>query len=156
MIKKREIKDPTQMSSSTYTDRDLFTKTDLRLMVSFSLFLVLGVGGCTRVDWVPSEDAIDPFVKPQFSVEGSVCTSPSRELSYPLRVLFVVDGSESMEVSDPPDPETDERGRQRAVREAWEMLLEESNGDEESRIGIMRFSAQAEFLTVAGFNTLMG
>jgi hypothetical protein len=52
-----------------------------------------------------------------------------------------------MEVSDPPDPETDERGRQRAVRRAWETLLEESQGDEESRIGIMRFSAQAEFLT---------
>ena len=114
--------------------------------LKFGLVFIL-LSGCTRVDWVPDEEILDPFVKPQFSIAGSVCTSPSKELSYPLRVLFVVDGSESMEVSDPPDPETDERGRQRAVRQTWETLLEESQGDEESRIGIMRFSAQAEFLT---------
>ena len=132
---------------------NLFT---LSMGLSFIGLSFIGLGlslnGCTRVDWVPDENAIDPFVKPQFSVEGSVCTLPSRELSYPLRVLFVVDGSESMEVSDPPNPETDERGRQRAVRETWQTLLEESQGDEASRIGIMRFSAQAEFLTEVDLN----
>jgi hypothetical protein len=68
-------------------------------------------------------------------------------VSYPLRVLFVVDGSESMEVSDPPDLDTGLRGRQVAVQEVWERLLEESDGSAEVQLGLMRFSAQAEPLT---------
>ena len=112
-----------------------------------SLLFCSILSSCNRVDWVPIEDAVDPFKRQNFSISGEICTSPSEDLSYPLRVLFVVDGSESMEVTDPPDPETEESGRQRAVRETWERLLEESRGDAESRVGIMRFSAQAEFLT---------
>lgn len=117
------------------------------LLLLGTLTLVGSLGSCNRVDWVPIEDALDPFERQSFSISGEVCTSPSEDLSYPLRVLFVVDGSESMEVTDPPDPETEESGRQRAVRETWQRLLEESRGDAETRVGIMRFSAQAEFLT---------
>ena len=120
--------------------REAFTLT-------YILILSVLLGSCNRVDWVPIEDALDPFDRQSFSISGEICTSPSEDLSYPLRVLFVVDGSESMEVTDPPDPETEESGRQRAVRETWQRLLEESRGDAESRVGIMRFSAQAEFLT---------
>lgn len=107
---------------------------------------------CNRVDWVPIEDALDPFERQRFSISGELCTSPSEDLSFPLRVLFVVDGSESMEVTDPPDPETEESGRQRAVRETWQRLLEESRGDADSLVGVMRFSAQAEFFTGEDFD----
>ncbi len=116
----------------------------LRPQVSLLTLLLFS---CNRVDWVPIEDVLDPFEKQSFSISGELCTSPSEDLSYPLRVLFVVDGSESMEVTDPPDPETEESGRQRAVRETWQRLLEQSRGDAETLIGVMRFSAQAEFLT---------
>ena len=105
------------------------------------------IGSCNRVDWVPLEDIIEPFEPARFSIEGEICTSPSEDLSYPLRVLFVVDASVSMNVSDPPDPETNESSRQRAVRETWERLLEESRGDQEVKIGIMRFNAGAVPLT---------
>ena len=117
-----------------------------------TLVLSLLVLSCNRVDWVPIEDALDPFERQRFSVTGELCTSPSEDLSYPLRVLFVVDGSESMEVTDPPDPETEQSGRQRAVRETWQRLLEESRGDTESLVGVMRFSAQAEFFTGEDFD----
>ena len=105
------------------------------------------ISACNRVDWVPIKDIIKPFDVPRLEIEGEVCTTESRDLSYPLRVLFVVDGSESMEVSDPPDPMTEERGRQRAVRETWERLLDQSRGDLQSQIGVIRFSAQSEILT---------
>jgi hypothetical protein len=111
------------------------------------LFIFCSLVSCNRVDWVPLEDALDPFERQKFSISGELCTSPSEDLSYPLRVLFVVDGSESMEVTDPPDPETEESGRQRAVRETWQRLLEQSRGGAETLVGVMRFSAQAEFLT---------
>ena len=127
------------------------SRSSLRFGSSYHLSLICLISwstlSCNRVDWVPLEDVIDPYSKPHFSIEGQLCASPSEDLSYPLRVLFVVDGSESMEVSDPPDPVTEERGRQRAVRETWTRLLEQSGGDQETKIGVMRFSAQAEFLT---------
>lgn len=109
--------------------------------------ICFNVLSCNRLDWVPIEDALPKFERQRFSISGELCTSPSEDLSFPLRVLFVVDGSESMEVTDPPNPETEESGRQRAVRETWQRLLEQSRGDAETRVGIMRFSAQAEFLT---------
>lgn len=111
------------------------------------LFIFCSLVSCNRVDWVPLEDVLDPFERQKFSISGELCTSPSEDLSYPLRVLFVVDGSESMEVTDPPDPETEKSGRQRAVRETWQRLLEQSRGGAETLVGVMRFSAQAEFLT---------
>ena len=119
----------------------------LRIMSQVMILLCSMTLSCNRVDWVPIEDRLDPFERQRFSISGELCTSPSEDLSYPLRVLFVVDGSESMEVTDPPDPETEESGRQRAVRETWQRLIEQSRGDSETLIGIMRFSAQAEFLT---------
>jgi hypothetical protein len=121
-------------------------KTKISLS-TVQLFIFCSLVSCNRVDWVPLEDALDPFERQKFSISGELCTSPSEDLSYPLRVLFVVDGSESMEVTDPPDPETEESGRQRAVRETWQRLLEQSRGGAETLVGVMRFSAQAEFLT---------
>ena len=119
------------------------------IFASLLTSLTLSLSSCNRVDWVPIDDVLDPFERQRFSITGELCASPSEDLSYPLRVLFVVDGSESMEVTDPPDPETETSGRQRAVRETWQRLIGES-GDGENRevsIGVMRFSAQAEFLT---------
>ena len=117
----------------------------LRQMMIMIISLVFC--SCNRLDWVPIEDALPTFERQRLSISGELCTSPSEDLSFPLRVLFVVDGSESMEVTDPPDPETEESGRQRAVRETWQRLIDQSRGDAETLVGIMRFSAQAEFLT---------
>lgn len=78
-------------------------------------------------------------------VEGTLCTSSPGSRVFPLRVLFVVDASESMRVTDPPDPVTGETGRQRAVRQSYETLLD--GGPEGIRVGLLRFSAQAASLT---------
>jgi hypothetical protein len=111
------------------------------------LALSLGLLSCTRVDWVPLEGAVEPYAPPTMSVSGRLCASAPEAVEYPLRLLFLVDGSESMEVSDPPDPDTGLRRRQVAVREAWERVLEQSRASGEVRVGLIRFSAQAQPLT---------
>jgi len=121
----------------------------LSLLSLFSLLSLLSLLSCTRVDWVPLEGAVEPYAPPTLQVSARVCASAPEEVEYPLRVLFVVDGSESMEVSDPPDPSTGLRGRQVAVREAWERLLSQSRASGEVRVGLLRFSAQAQPLTQA-------
>lgn len=107
------------------------------------LAVALGVGlgaGCTGVD-------LEPIVRPpvvrddKLQIDASFCTrGPGTRVS-PLRVLFVVDSSESMRITDPVDPVTMETARERAVRDAWTRLLDRAPTG--VRVGIVRFSAGA-------------
>ncbi len=92
----------------------------------------------TKLEQMPPEPIGDRDDKVR--IDGSFCTSPPGELGYPVRVLFIVDASDSMEVTDPVDPETGEASRMGAVRDAWTKLLDEG---EDVKIGIMRFAAEA-------------
>jgi len=85
------------------------------------------------------------FLDDKVSVSGGLCTRSPESLVFPLRVLFVVDTSESMRVTDPPDPVTGLTRREEVVREVWQGLL--AQGLEEVRIGILRFSAEAQSRT---------
>ncbi|MBA2665270.1 MAG: VWA domain-containing protein [Bradymonadaceae bacterium] len=78
----------------------------------------------------------------KLEITGSICTSEPDTLVFPLRLLFVVDTSSSMIVVDPPDPITGETNRERAVRETWTRLLEQS--PEGVEVGIIRFSAESQ------------
>jgi len=86
-----------------------------------------------------------PFRDDKLALGGTFCTTNPDSRVFPLRVLFIVDGSESMRVTDPPDILTGETGRERAVRETWERLLD--GGPEGVRIGILRFSAESQSTT---------
>lgn len=81
----------------------------------------------------------------KIEVTGDFCTRTPESLVFPLRVLFVIDSSVSMEVTDPPDPVTGETGREVAVRTTWEELF--AQGVEGVRVGIIRFSAEAQSRT---------
>ncbi|MCK5689918.1 VWA domain-containing protein [Myxococcota bacterium] len=81
----------------------------------------------------------------KLTVKGEVCTESPEDLIFPLRVLFLVDASESMKVADPPDPVTGETGRERAVRETAERLLDDDEAD--VKVSVVRFSSQAQPLT---------
>jgi hypothetical protein len=111
------------------------------LVVMLSAMAVIG---CTEADL----EKIPPEVVERddsLTVDGQLCTRKPETLVFPLRVLFVVDSSVSMEVTDPPDPMTGVTGRQRAVRRTWERLLERNA--EGVRVGVMRFSADAQSKT---------
>lgn len=99
---------------------------------------------------------LEPIPAPQpqrddrVSLEGRICMREPENLVFPLRVLFIVDSSSSMEVNDPPDPIDGQTGRERAVRETWEPLLsEEARG---IRFGVIRFSSQAQSRTASDEN----
>lgn len=112
---------------------------------AFVVSVLLLAGACTKATlerWPPDRAA---GRDDKLAVSGRLCTREPESLVFPLRVLFVVDGSESMEITDPPDPVTGETGRERAVRDTWESLL--AQGSEGVRVGIIRFSAQAQSRT---------
>jgi hypothetical protein len=90
------------------------------------------------------------FRDDKLSISGEICTREPETLTFPLRVLFVIDSSVSMDVTDPPDPVSGETGRERAVRETWTRLI--GDGREGVRVGIVRFSAQARSRTATDIN----
>lgn len=103
-----------------------------------------------------TEAKLEPIPPPpvfrddKIEIQGNLCTQPPETLVFPLRVLFVIDSSISMDVSDPPDPVSGTTGRERAVRETWTGLLDQ--GAEGVRVGILRFSAQARSRTTEDFD----
>lgn len=95
-----------------------------------------------------TDTGLEPIPQPQkvrddkLELTGELCTRTPDTLVFPLRVLFIVDGSISMGVTDPPDPVTGQTQRERAVRETWERLL--GQGAQDVKFGMVRFSAQAQ------------
>ncbi len=108
--------------------------------------LALLLGACSNAELFLLPEGPPPPFDNRLAVEGQVCTQSTDSLSFPLRVLYLVDGSESMAVTDPPDPETGETARERAVRESVTELLSRG-GDVE--VSVVRFSSQAQPLTVS-------
>ena len=106
--------------------------------------LVAMTCGCsdTHFQRVPE---VAPVIDDKVQIAGELCTRSPESLVFPLRVLFVVDGSESMEVTDPPDPVTGLTRREETVRAVWTSLL--AQGLEDVRVGIIRFSAQSQSRT---------
>ncbi len=121
----------------------------MRARLCFVLYFIgmLGMAeipACTDSSLEGLPPPAPPVPDNKLMIKGDVCTEAPEDLVFPLRVLFLVDCSESMEVNDPPDPTTGETGRETAVRETVEELLE-SGGDVE--ISIVRFSSESQPIT---------
>ncbi|AWV89282.1 hypothetical protein [Bradymonas sediminis] len=116
-------------------------------LLFIGLFLVTG---CTnaKLEKLPAKAALQRDDK--LAISGEICTLDPETLTFPLRVIFVVDSSVSMEITDPPDPITGETGRERAVRETWTRLLDQ--GAAGARFSVIRFSSQAQPLTGTDLN----
>ena len=126
-----------------------------RDVISAALALVaallppIAMVGCTdaHLRGIP----IDPTIRDdKLEISGTFCTEDPSTLLFPVRVLIMVDASESMRVTDPPDPDTGMPARETAARQAVETLL----GDEDQgvSIAVIRFSAEAQVLTFADEN----
>ncbi len=113
-----------------------------RALATFALTLALTTCTDTHLQEVAP---VPTFLDDKLALSGSLCTRSPESLVFPLRVLFVVDGSESMRVTDPPDPTTGTTRREDVVREVWTALL--AQGIEDVRVGIVRFSAEAQSRT---------
>lgn len=83
-------------------------------------------------------------------ITGTFCTEDPSSLLFPVRVLIMVDCSESMLVTDPNDPISLMPMREIAARDVVDTLLEDEDGG--VAIAAIRFSSQAQVLTFADEN----
>jgi len=107
-------------------------------------WMSLAAAACTDAEFekIPSPETRRAD---EMRISGDPCTQSPENLVFPTRVLFLVDSSISMEITDPPDPQTGVTDRQRAVRETWKRLVGDDGRD--AKVGIVRFSAQAQSKT---------
>ena len=103
-----------------------------------------GIATCTDASLERLPPPPPPVPDNKIAISGEVCMQNPEDLDFPLRVLFLVDCSESMEVNDPADLETGETGRETAVRETVEALL---SGGSDVKVSIVRFSSETQPLT---------
>lgn len=61
------------------------------------------LGGCTDARLAKSFDEDIPVFDNKVALSGKFCTSDPSDLQFPLKVLFVIDTSQSMNVNDPLD-----------------------------------------------------
>jgi len=106
--------------------------------------LAAGFAACTDASLERLPPPPPPVPDNKLTVTGTVCTQDPEDLDFPLRVLFLVDCSESMEVNDPPDPESGLTGREVAVQETAEALL---TGGGDVKVSVVRFSSETQPLT---------
>ena len=85
------------------------------LMRGFAL-LALGFMACTNVPLERLPKPPPPPVDNLISIKGRFCTEKPETVEFPVKILFVVDVSDSMSVTDPPDPaDNNLTARSRAV-----------------------------------------
>ncbi len=111
------------------------------LGVLIALTILMPATSCTdtKLERIP---APPNYRDDKLEISGGFCTREPESLIFPLRVMFIVDSSVSMEGNDPPDPVTGLTGRERAVADTWTTLLDQ--GAEGIKFSVIRFSAQAQ------------
>lgn len=101
-----------------------------------ALVALLVAGGCTDADLQPK--AVDrPSIDNELTLEGEVCPSPPADAHFPVKVLFLVDTSLSMSVTD--------RGQMRA--QAVTQVLDRYAGFPGVQFGVVAFDAKIDVLT---------
>ncbi|MEL6342215.1 MAG: VWA domain-containing protein [Myxococcota bacterium] len=110
-------------------------------------WLIAGLllAGCTTASLETLPPPPEPVVDDRITIDGEVCTESPEDVSFPTRVLFLVDSSESMEAHDPPDPATGRTRREVAVQETLIELFEDGR---DVKVSLVRFSSQVQPLTV--------
>lgn len=71
--------------------------------------LGLAVGACTDASLQPPDTEENSIVDNLLRIEGEVCTLPPTEQVFPVKVMFIVDTSGSMQFTDPSDKAGDAR-----------------------------------------------
>ncbi len=103
--------------------------------------VVAGLVRCTDTGLEALPPPPPPLADNKITVRGDVCTQAPEDLVFPLRVVFLVDCSESMEINDPVDFATQETGRQKAVRETIETL---AASGQDVKVSVVRFSSESQ------------
>ncbi|MBW2732233.1 MAG: VWA domain-containing protein [Deltaproteobacteria bacterium] len=65
--------------------------------------IVVLAAGCSNSELQPIDDQENLIVDDKLQISGEVCTSPPEEQVFPVKVMFIVDTSGSMQFTDPSD-----------------------------------------------------
>lgn len=109
------------------------------------LVVVWAVAGCTRSDVEVKETFEVAQVDDQLVVHGEVCTQPPEDAAFPVKIMFIIDGSGSMQQTDEGDH------RVEAVRS---VVRRYANNPQVS-FNIISFNGRVSVLT-NGFQQLQG
>jgi hypothetical protein len=94
-------------------------------------------GACTTAELQPVDDIETNVVDNLLVLEGEVCTQPPRATDFPVKILFIIDGSGSMQFVDNPTQ------RARAVEE----VILRTRANPAVSYAIIRFNATDSVLT---------
>jgi len=103
---------------------------------------------CTEADVFETPDPDSKQEDNRLKVVGGFCTEHPDELNYPVKILFIVDCSQSMSVTDPPPTPNDYPGRVAAV---WD-VVQKFRYDPGVSYGVIRFEGAANVATQADTN----
>jgi hypothetical protein len=62
--------------------------------------------GCSEAGVQPIDDSVENTVDDLLQIDGEVCTSDPEEVVFPVKIMVIVDGSGSMQFTDPSDANT--------------------------------------------------
>jgi len=115
----------------------------LLVRLGLAACLALAGAGCTDADVFEIPSVGKGQQDNKLRVRGSFCTEHPDELQFPVKIMFVIDCSQSMNVTDPPPSPTEYPGRVRAV---WEVIQKFRN-DPGVEFAVVRFEAAANVAT---------
>ncbi len=116
------------------------------LLVGASLFWLLGLAACTDSNVEVTDTMITPEVDDQLIISGEVCTDPPEDSDFPVKIMFIIDSSGSMQ-------QTDE-GDQRV--EAVRQVVRRYANNPQVYFNIIKFNGRVSVLTPGGFVHLTG
>ncbi len=120
----------------------------LLLMLMTMLGLALVQPACTDTDVFESPGLGTKELDNKLTVKGEFCTESPDELSYPVKIMFIVDCSQSMNVTDPPPAPNRWSGRVQAV---WDVIAK-YRYDPGVSFAIIRFDSTADVETQVDTN----
>ena len=130
---------PTPKIASRWTKKRL---SGWRLGI-FGALLGLALTTCTSGDPVKIPEPDPGKLDNRLAVSGDFCTTDPDTLKYPVKILFVVDQSGSLNTVDPPDI-NGETQRLKAMEDAFVESVEGRRGVE---VGVISFGAATRVLT---------
>lgn len=112
---------------------------------AIALALLLGFAGCTDAKLRKTPEPPPTPIDDKLAIQGKVCTTDPSTLTFPVKIILVIDSSQSMNVSDPADPVTLHTGRRDAAEEVVNTLLDQDQ--EGVGIAIITFAGASVILT---------
>lgn len=110
------------------------------LQYNLLVAVVLAAVACTKAELQPVDDIRTNIVDNLISIDGEVCTDPPLATDFPVKILFIIDGSGSMQFVDNPTM------RARAVEE----VILRTRANPSVSYAVIRFNESDAVLTKPG------